>query len=131
MERPTRFPQQQYKLGSSDYQSCVRIMSHEKYLNLDKLGLFFKALPEKGLAEKTKIRKRWQEIKTTYDCYVYCCFWWFFLSLNQLSFGNQNHHVALSCFNSLSPKDASRPMPVHYFSNKKAWMNTDIVESIL
>ena len=78
MEKPTRFPKQQYKLGSSDYQICVRIMSHETYLNLDELGLFFKALPEKGLAEKTKIRKRWQEIKTTYDCYVYCCFWWFF-----------------------------------------------------
>ena len=30
-----------------------------------------------------------------------------------------------------SLKDASRPMPVHYFSNKKAWMNLDIVESIL
>ena len=33
------------------------------------------------------------------------------------------------CFKSL--KDASRPMSVHYFSNKKAWMNSDIMESIL
>ena len=30
-----------------------------------------------------------------------------------------------------SLKDASRPMSVHYFSNKKAWMNLDIMESIL
>ena len=27
-----------------------------------------------------------------------------------------------------SLKDASRPMPVHYFSNKKTWMNSDIIE---
>ena len=33
------------------------------------------------------------------------------------------------CFKSL--KDASRPMSVHYFSNKKAWINSDIIESIL
>ena len=33
------------------------------------------------------------------------------------------------CFKSL--KDASIPMSVHYFSNKKAWMNSDIMESIL
>ena len=30
-----------------------------------------------------------------------------------------------------SLKDASRPMSVHYFSNKNAWMNSDIMESIL
>ena len=33
------------------------------------------------------------------------------------------------CFKSL--KDASRSMSVHYFSNKKAWMNSEIMESIL
>ena len=33
------------------------------------------------------------------------------------------------CFKSL--KDVSRLMSVHYFSNKKAWMNSDIMESIL
>ena len=41
------------------------------------------------------------------------------LFLNQLSFGDQNYH------------DASRPLSVHYFSNKKAWMNSDIMGSIL
>ena len=31
-------------------------------INLDELGLFFKALPEKGLMEKEKKNQRWQEI---------------------------------------------------------------------
>ena len=33
------------------------------------------------------------------------------------------------CFNSL--KDPLRRMPVHYFSNKKTWIDSDIMESIL
>ena len=33
------------------------------------------------------------------------------------------------CFRSL--KDPSRPMSVHYFSNSKAWMNSDIMETVL
>ena len=33
------------------------------------------------------------------------------------------------CFKSF--KDPLRPMFVHYFSNKKAWMDSDIMESIL
>ena len=37
-----RVPQQQYKLGLNNYLSCTGI------------GLFFKALPEKGLIEKGK-----------------------------------------------------------------------------
>ena len=41
-----KFPQQQYKL--CQYYEPWNI------LNLDKLGLFFKALPEKGLMEKGK-----------------------------------------------------------------------------
>ena len=28
-------------------------------------------------------------------------------------------------------KDPSRPMSVHYFSNSKAWMNSDIMETVL
>ena len=31
VEKPIRFPQQQYKLGLNDDQSCARIMSHETY----------------------------------------------------------------------------------------------------
>ena len=33
------------------------------------------------------------------------------------------------CFKSL--KNSSRPMSMHYFSNKKAWMNSKVMKSIL
>ena len=33
------------------------------------------------------------------------------------------------CFKSL--KDPSKPMGVHYFWNRKAWMNSDLMETIL
>ena len=34
----------------------------------------------------------------------------------------------MQCFRSL--KDPSRPVPVHYFSNSKSWMNSDIMETL-
>ena len=94
-------------------------------LNLDELGLCFKALPEKGLAEKTKKSKGGKKSKQRMTVT--------FIVASDGSFVFGPTVIWRSklprCFKSL--KDASRPMSVHYFSNKKAWMNFDIMESIL
>ena len=94
-------------------------------LNLDELGLFFKALPEKGLAEKTKKSKGGKKSKQRMTV--------MFIVASDGSLVFEPTVIWRSklprCFKSL--KDVSRPMTVHYFSNKKAWMNSDIMESIL
>ena len=94
-------------------------------LNLDDLGLFFKALPEKGIAAKTKKSKGGKKLKPRMTV--------MFSVASDGSFVFEPTVIWRSklsrCFKSL--KDVSRPMSVHYFSNKKAWMNSDIMESIL
>ena len=94
-------------------------------LNLDELGLFFKALPEKGLAEKTKKSKGGKKSKQRMTV--------MFIVASDGSFVFEPTVIWRSklprCFKSL--KDASRPMSMHYFSNKKACMNSSIMESIL
>ena len=94
-------------------------------LNLDELGQFFKALPEKGLARKTKKSKGGKKSKQRMTVV--------FIVASDGSFVFEPTFIWRSklsrCFMSL--KDASRPMSVHYFSYKKAWMNSDIIESIL
>ena len=94
-------------------------------LNLDELGLFFKALPEKGLAEKTKKSKGGKKSKQRMTIMFIVAFDGSFFFEPTVIWRSKLPH----CFKSL--KDASKPMPVHYFSNKKAWMNSDIMESIL
>ena len=93
-------------------------------LNLDELGLFFKALPEKGLAEKTKKSKGGNKSKQRMTV--------IFIVASDGSFVFEPTAIRRwklpRCSNSL--KDASRPIAVHYFSNKKAWMNLDIMENI-
>ena len=54
MEKPMRFPQQQYKLGLNNLPELCQDQEPRNILNLDKLQLFFKALAEKGLMEKGK-----------------------------------------------------------------------------
>ena len=93
--------------------------------NLDKLGLFFKAWLEKGLAEETKKSKGGKKSKQRVTVM-------FFVASNG-SFVFEPTVIWRSklprCFKSL--KGASRPMSMHYISNKKAWINSDIMESIL
>ena len=94
-------------------------------LNLDELGLFFKALPEKVLAEKTKKSKGSKKSNQRMTV--------MFIVASDDSFVFEPTVIFRSklsrSFKSL--KDASRPMSVHYFSNKKAWVNSDIMKSIL
>ena len=80
---------------------------------------------KKNWQRKNKKRKGGKKIETTNDSHVYCGKWWIFCSLA---------HCYLTikvprCFRSL--KDASRPISVHYLSNSKAWMNSDIMETAL
>ena len=64
-------------------------------LNFDELGLIFKALPEKGLSEKTKKSKGGKKSKQRMTIMLLLLLM-VLLSLNQLSFGDQNYHVPLS-----------------------------------
>ena len=90
--------------------------------NFDELWLFFKALPEKGLAEKMKKSKVGKKLKQ--------CMTFMFIVASDGSFFSVIWRSKLPpCITSL--KDAWRLMSVHYFLNKKAWMNLDIMESIL
>ena len=94
-------------------------------LNLDELGLFFKALPEKGLVEKSKKTKGGKKSKQRLTA--------MFIVAADGSYVFEPTVIWRSklprCFKSL--KDPSRPMGVHYFWNKKAWMNSDLMETIL
>ena len=84
-------------------------------LNLDKLGLFFKALPEKVLIEKGKKTKGGRKSKQRMTV--------IFIVTSDSSFVFEPTVIWTSkrphCFKSL--KDLLRPMSVHYFFNKKAW----------
>ena len=94
-------------------------------LNLDELGLFFKALSEKGPAEKTKKSKSGKKSKQRTTV--------MFIIAPNGSFVFEPTVIWRSklprCFKSL--KNASKPVSMHYFSNKKACMNSEVMESIL
>ena len=94
-------------------------------LNLDELGQLFKALPEKGLAKRTKKSKGGKESKQRMTVIFIVASNGFFVFEPTVIWRSKLPR----CFKSL--KDLSRPISVHYFSNKKAWMNSDIIESIL
>ena len=82
-------------------------------LNLNELGLFFKALPEKGLMEKGKKTKGDKKSKQPMTV--------MFIVPSDGSFVFEPIAIWRSkgprCFKSL--KDPLRPMSVHIFSNKK------------
>ena len=67
----------------------------QNILNLDELGLFFKALLEKGLAEKMKQNKGGKKSKQHMTVMFIVASDGSFV-FEQLSFGYQNYHLALS-----------------------------------
>ena len=93
--------------------------------NLDKLELFSMALPEIGLTEKKKENKGRE--KSIQRMTV------MFIVAGDGSFVFEPIVIWRSklprCFRSL--KDLSRPMSVYYFSNRKAWPNGDVMETVL
>ena len=99
----------------------------EDVWNMDELGLFFKLLPNKGLIEKTKSKIGGKKSKVRLTAA-------FFVS----AAGQKVDEPVIiwkskkpRCFHNMKNNDFSRPLGVHYFSNKKAWMNGEIMSNVL
>ena len=94
---------------------------------MDELGLFFKLLPDKGLIEKTKSKKGGKKSKVRLTAA-------FFVN----AAGQKVDEPVIiwkskkpRCFRNMKNNDLSRPLGVHYFSNKKARMNGEIMSKVL
>ena len=83
---------------------------------MDELGLFFKLLPDKGLIEKTKSKKggKKSKVRLTVAFFVNAA-------------GQKVDEPVIiwkskkpRCFGNMKSNDLSRPLGVHYFSNKKS-----------
>ena len=93
--------------------------------NMDELGLFFKALPEKGLVEKSRRCKRGKKSKQ-------CLTAVFFVTADGSEISEPIviwKSKSPRCFKNI--QDKTRPSMVYYFSNEKAWMRTEITEDVL
>ena len=55
-----------------------------------------------------------------HDSYVHCCFWWLFHFWSNCCLEIKRTKLTKSL------KDPLRPIYVHYFSNKKAWMDLTV-----
>ena len=89
---------------------------------MDELGLFFKALPEKGLVEKSRRCKRGKQRLTAA----------FFVAADGSKISEPVviwKSKSTRCFENI--RDKTKPSMVHYFSNEKAWMRSEIMEDIL
>ena len=94
---------------------------------MDQIGLFFKLLPDKALIEKTKSKKGGKKSKVRLTAA-------FFVN----AAGKKVDELVIiwnskkpGCFRTMKNNDLSRPLGVHYFSNKKAWMNGEIMSKVL
>ena len=99
--------------------------SLENIWNMGESGCFFKALPDKGLVEKGKQAKGGKKSKQRLTVA-------FFVNAAAERV-DQPIVIRKSklprCFKKL--KDPSRPVNVHYFSNPKSWMASEVVETVL
>ena len=92
---------------------------------MDELGLFFKTLPEKGFVEKSRRCKSDKKSKQRLTAA-------FFVAVD----GSKTSEPVV-IWKSKSPRyfkniqDITRPSMVHYFSNEKVWMRTEIMEDVL
>ena len=92
---------------------------------MDEPGCFFKALPDKGLVEKETPAKGDKKSKQRLIVT-------FFVNaaaerVDQLTAIWKSKLPR--CFKKL--KDPSRPVNVHYFSNPKSWMTSEVMEAVL
>ena len=99
----------------------------EDVWNMDELGLFFKLLPDKGLIEKTKSKKGGKKSKVRLTAA-------FFVN----AAGQKVDEPVIiwkskkpRCFRNMKNNDLGRSLGVYYFSNKKAWMNGEIMSKLL
>ena len=88
---------------------------------MDDLGLFFKALPEKGLAGKSRRCRRGKKSKQRLTAA-------FFVAADGSKIVTWKSKSP-RCFKNIHGK--TRPSTVQYFSNEKAWMRTEIMEDVL
>ena len=86
-------------------------------LNVDELGLFFKALPEKGFIEKGKKTKGGKKSKQRLTVMFIVFSDGSFVFEPTIIWRSKEPH----CFKSY--KDLLRLMSVHYFFDIKTWMN--------
>ena len=99
--------------------------SPENIWNMDETGCFFKALPDSGLIQKGTSAKGGKKSKQRFTVA-------FFVNA---AGEKEDEPIVIwkskkpRCFKGL--KNPSRPANVHYFSNKKSWMNSEIFETVL
>ena len=105
----------------------VRGYKLEDIWNMDELGLFFKLLPDKGVTEKAKSKKGGKKAKV-------CLTVAFFVNAD----GQKVDEPVIiwkskkpRCFKNLKGRELSRTLGVHYFTTKKAWMNSEIMSDVL
>ena len=97
----------------------------EDIWNMDESGCFFRALPDRCLSEKGRRCKgcKHSKVRMTVAFIV------------SATGGKVTEPIVIwkskipRCFRYL--EDKSRPANLHYFSNGKSWMNTDIMVKIL
>ena len=93
--------------------------------DMDELGLFFKALPEKGLVQKSKKCKGGKKSKQRFTAVFFVAADGSIVSQPIVIWKS----TSLRCFKNI--QDKTRPSMVYYFSNDKAWMRTEIMEVVL
>ena len=92
--------------------------------NMDETGAFWRGLPEKTLSEKGKRCSGGKKAKQRNT-------WAFFVN----AAGEKEDPIVIGkyarprCFKNL--KEVKRPYKCQYFSNPKAWMNSEILKTIL
>ena len=97
----------------------------ENIWNMDESGCFFKALPDAGLVQKGKQAKSGKKSKQRFAIA-------FFVSAAAQKIDKPIviwKNKLPRCFKGL--RDPSRPGNVHYFSNSKSWMTSEIFETVL
>ena len=99
--------------------------SSENIWNMDESGFFFKALPDAGLVQKGKKAKGGKKSKQRFTIAFF------------VSAAGQKIDEPIVIWKSKLPrcfkglKDPSWPGNVHYFSNSKSWMTSEIFETVL
>ena len=92
---------------------------------MDESGCFFKALPDEGLVQKGKQSKGSKKSKQRFTIAFF------------VSDAGQKLDEPIFIWKSKLPRcfkglrDPSRPGNVHYFSNSKSWMTSEIFETVL
>ena len=93
--------------------------------NMDEMGCFFKALPEKGLAEKKSQAKGGKKSKTRLTIAFF------------VSAAREKVIEPIAIWRSAKSKffkrlvNPKRPYDVNYYSSPKAWMTSDVMDSVL